>query len=51
MQFVQAISTSYTSSNAMLNYFEYSAGFKISNGGQGLFGGSLSEPIYIAEYA
>lgn len=51
MQFVQAISTSYTSSNAMLNYFEYSAGFTISNGGQGLFGGSLSEPIYIAEYA
>lgn len=26
-------------------------GFTISNGGRGLFGGSLSEPIYIAEYA
>ena len=51
MQFGQPISTGYTTSNGMLNYFEYSAGFTISNGGQGLFGGSLSEPIYIAEYA
>lgn len=50
MQFAQPISTNYTSSNAMLNYFEFSTGFTILNGGLGLFGGSLSEPIYIAEY-
>ena len=27
-------------------FHEYSAGFTISNGGQGLFNGSISEPIY-----
>ena len=47
MQFVKAISTGYTSSNAMLNFFEYSAGFKISNGDMEFFGSSISEPIYI----
>jgi hypothetical protein len=50
MKFQESISNSYTSSNAMLNYFYYSAGYGITNGGHGLFYGTVSEPIYIAEY-
>ena len=50
MKFQGSISNGYTSSNAMLNYFDYSAGYGITNGGQGLFYGTVSEPIYIAEY-
>ena len=53
MQFVRSINNNYASSNAMLNYFDYSAGYGIINGingGNGLFYGTVSEPIYIAEY-
>ncbi len=50
MKFEDSISNSYTSTNAMLDYFDYSAGYGITDGGQGLFYGTVSEPIYIAEY-
>ncbi len=50
MRFIGSPGINYTPTNAVLNYFDYSADYKITTGGNGLFSGTVSEPIYIAQY-